>query len=110
MEGILQTLSRSLEVLETKMASKGVGGRFEIWSILPTLRYVGLTADALEILSDWVSYGLDMEEAKTQTQPAFIIRHLKVGLKLATVLVTFNAHFCAKMMVCASFIPIFCLF
>ena len=56
-------------------------------------------SDVLNKLIEWTLDGLDLEQAVTQPESAFKVRHLKMGIKMAGSLCSLSAEISNKLLV-----------
>lgn len=57
----------------------------------------------VNLLIDWVIEGLDFELALKQPQTVYKVRHMKAGIRLATLLFETNEEIIAKLLVSCVF-------
>ena len=60
---------------------------------------MNFVTDVLELLIDWTFDGLDIQKAMLQPEPAYKIRHLKMGIRAAGCLCLCDSYIAFRMLV-----------
>ncbi|XP_074646809.1 uncharacterized protein LOC141902811 [Tubulanus polymorphus] len=95
-----------LEIINLYKTEPHHAAWIEAMELLPQLLSVGLSylllkekrEDVVDLLVDWIIEGLDIEKAMLQPDRKYILRHLKMGIKLAGVFSACDYSITAKMM------------